>query len=99
MGLDIGFNKAAAVEAGMTFFNSRNGSAQEIEDAVDRGCDEGFINWLREAVVVINVPNAPLSVVVSEYDGKWSCRANQWGRVYDPLTQWLKANKIQWSEF
>ena len=98
MGINIVFDKQKAIDNGMTFFNSINGNAGEIEEAVDRGCAKEFIDWLRKPVVLINVPNAPLSVAVEEHDGLWVCPANHWGKVYDPLTTWLRQNEIIWTE-
>lgn len=75
MGLDIAFNRKAALNAGLVVFLLRCG---------------------RE---YIQVPNAHYSVENNGVDIDIVVRANKWGSTYAPLTEWLKANNITWSEF
>jgi hypothetical protein len=95
MGLDIAFNRAQALAAGLeTVTEPRDpDAAQKYKDDSD-----AFAFW-SEICTYIKVPATDL---LASDDGAGEhivVRANHWGRVYQPLTDWLKANGIDWEEF
>lgn len=100
MGLDISFDKHKAQQAGLEIDYEPNGSAAEIA-AAKPGKDAGWFEishyeWLQEAVQVAHF--AGLVVPVDEVGTSLVIRANKWGSVYAPLTQWLRSKGIPWSE-
>ena len=100
MGLDLVFNKADAVAAGLVTKICPRGSASEIAEAIEEG-DLQYIEYLKREITLIQVPLV--------FDGWWLdggsdpnqivVRANKWGQSYGPLTEWLKSKNIVWSEF
>lgn len=98
MGLDIAFNKAAALAAGIQTSAVRNGTDEDIAQAKAEGADAGYVEWLAEVVEVIHVPDTDLQVHAYSSAEDFFVRANKWGMVYAPLTQWLKSHGIAWSE-
>jgi len=100
MGLDISFNREQAIAAGLKLRKSAGLSWEEArERAKDgNGVDLDYAKYLTQDREYVEVPDRDFLV---ENDGISSIvvRANKWGRTYEPLTQWLKANNIQWSEF
>lgn len=102
MGLDISFNRKAAVAAGLVISKDCNGDAATIAFAKsDPDCDPAYLAWLQREDEFIEVPNAGLFVSSDGFpDSEYLVvRANKWGRVYAPLTQWLQANNITWGEY
>jgi len=99
MGLDISFNKEAAVAAGLILTQTQRGTDEEVDQAITTDDREEYIEWLREKVTVITVPTANVSAEAEDFDGSLTVRANKWGRVYGPLTGWLTVNQITWREF
>lgn len=104
MGLDVSFNKELAINAGLITTIMTNGTAEEIEQAkLDPDCvDHYYIAWLEQEHLHIQVPGCEPVIYVDatdDCDGNLIVRANKWGRVYGPLTEWLLENKIEWMEF
>ena len=98
MGMDLYFNKAAAIKAGLEFFTAEpRGTAQEIVEAEMRG-DTDYLEYLREQPDVIKVPDTSFYVEVTLLEDNMAVRANPWGPVYTPLTQFLKEHDITWVE-
>lgn len=98
MGLDIAFNRAAAIAAGMELVKALNGTDEEITRAKEIGGDDDYVKYLERKDEFIKVPGTEMLVHNGGVDAI-VVRANKWGRVYGPLTTWLKANNIEWSEF
>ena len=99
MGLDIAFNRKAAIKAGMVVERQSCGTEIEIADAKRNFPeDTEYIEYLKQTCEVIRVPGSTL-MENGGVDPDIVVRANKWGRNYEPLTQWLKANNIKWSEF
>lgn len=110
MGLDISFNKAQAVQAGLVLRVERNGDAQQVAqaEAEERNGDgqPGYAAWLDTEIQIMEVPGADHSVHAhdgwTEVDGEevdiLFVRANRWGSTFLPLTTWLDDNGIDWSE-
>lgn len=51
-----------------------------------------------EGDLMFEVPGLECWVVDSGSGDEVIVTANKWGRVYQPLTEWLKANSIDWTE-
>ena len=100
MGLDIAFNRKQAIEAGLVLTKERNGTDDAIARAKELG-DTEYLKYLNGVSECVKVPGANHLVYSggSTDDIDIIVRANKWGRTYAPLTQWLKANNIEWSEF
>ena len=105
MGLDIAFNRAAAVEAGIQFEMIPNGDAirikeveQELLDNPDSYNTIEYLKWLKRVDRCILVPGTDHYVEEGGVDDI-IVRANRWGNTYWPLTEWLAANNIKWTEF
>lgn len=99
MGLDIAFNKQAALAAGLVLHKDVNGEPESIESALaDPDADPDYVAWLQEEIDVLSVPDTNLLVRAYVDDDDISIRANKWGYVYAPMTQWLKAHNIEWAE-
>ena len=99
MGLDIAFNRAAAIAAGIQLKTERVGSDAEISTA--RRCtpeDECYIQYLEKVAEYMVLPGTNKLLENGGVD-HIVVRANKWGDNYLPLTTWLKANNIEWSEF
>ena len=109
MGLDISFNRKQALAAGLKVKLMRNGSDQDIALQENSQYDDPeYLAWLKREEEVIEIPSGELNLwgqhrytdSGSSPDHENFCiRANKWGSVYEPLTNWLKANNIDWSEF
>jgi hypothetical protein len=100
MGLDLGFNRQAAVDAGLELACVPNGKADDVAEAIASSQDPEYIEWLREFSDCIVVPDTDGMLTAESGIGTdIVIRANKWGRVYGPLTRWLKANGIEWHEF
>jgi predicted ThiF/HesA family dinucleotide-utilizing enzyme len=99
MGLDIAFNREAAIAAGMQLKTERVGSDEEISTAERTTPEDAcYLSYLRKVAEYIVVPGTNSMVENGGVD-HIVVRANKWGRTYEPLTTWLKANNIEWSEF
>lgn len=98
MGLDIAFNRKASEAAGIQTSIVRNGTDEEIAQAIAEDADDGYVMWLKREVEVIHVPDIDLQVDVGGEED-FILRVNKWGMVYEPLTQWLKSHGIAWREF
>jgi hypothetical protein len=100
MGLDIAFDREKALAAGMQTRMATNGSPEAIAQAQDNWDEDPDYNrWLEEVVEIIRVPGMMYWVTNDGLDGDVVVRANHWGPTYKPLTDWLKENQIEWSEF
>jgi hypothetical protein len=99
MGLDLSFSKKAVIEAGAKLIKSTNGTKEEIADAIACKDTPSYIEWLKEEITLLQVPNTTTCVLVSSHGDEMSCRANHWGTTYHILTPWLSANNISWQEF
>ena len=108
MGLDISFNRKQALQAGLKIKTIRNGSDEDIAiEEFSEHCDPEYLAWLKREDEVIEIPDAALNSWgqprytdsgSSPDHEHFSIRANKWGTIYEPLTNWLKANNIEWSE-
>ena len=103
MGLDISFNRAAADAAGIETTTLRNGDNDQIIDVligrlINGGIFEGddYLAWLLEEQLCIRV--AGTGWVSDGGVDEYVVRANKWGCVYGPLTEWLSLNGIKWDE-
>ena len=99
MGLDLSFNKQQALAAGLIITLETNGNQDMIEAAIINNDDPDYIQWLKSDVYVMHVPTTDIKVDISIGYGLIIVRANKWGRVYEPLTDWLKAKNINWEEY
>jgi hypothetical protein len=97
MGLDIMFNKEKALLAGLQLTTTTNGMPEDIAQARAEG-DNNHAEWLAEEIQLTQLPGTDLNVIVNEFDHDYSIRANPWGRVYAPLTDWLRSHDIPWIE-
>ncbi len=102
MGLDIAFNRAEAEAAGIEYETIMNGEWSSIlrEGLAMYGNypDPDHLAWLLEEDHCIKVPGTDMLVSDDGID----CivvRANQWGDVYTPLTEWLNHHGIAFSAF
>jgi hypothetical protein len=108
MGLDISFNRKQALQAGLKVKLMRNGSAEDIAiQEASQYDDPEYLAWLKREEEVIEIPSGELNLwgqhrytdSGSSPDQENFCiRANKSGSIYEPLTNWLKANNIEWSE-
>lgn len=98
MGLDVAFNRQQALNAGLKLVNESNGTSEQIAEAMLEG-DNQYANWLAQTTEYIVCPENEYLVANGGVDGMIVVRANKWGQIYAPLTNWLIANNIQWSEF
>lgn len=101
MGLDLCFNRAAAITAGLQLFMERNGTDESIAIAEEDNdpVDAEYLAWLKAESEIFKVPGTELHVTNDGVGDNICIRANKWGRVYAPMTEWLKANNITWGEF
>ena len=98
MGMDLYFNKKQAIAAGLEIRQGLSrGTAQEIVVAEMLG-DPDYLEYLREQPDVIKVPDTSFYVEVTLLEDNMAVRANPWGPVYAPLTQFLKEHDISWVE-
>lgn len=94
MGLDIGFNRKKAEEAGMVFEILPNNGTYSDKD------DQDYIDWCNASNECIKVPYTDHYVQNdSGSSNKVIVRANMWGNTYYPLTRWLQEHNIKWDEF
>ena len=102
MGLNISFNRQTASNAGLKFKTMCNGSDEDIafhSNLDNENADPEFLEWLESESVCIRVPYTEFYVEDGGDEENIVVRANKWGRVYEPLTNWLKLNNIPWDEF
>lgn len=98
MGLDVSFNREQAVAAGLKVFTDTNGDPKDIARARAANDDPDYLAWLQREEEFICIPGTE-RVVHTDSGDRIIVRANKWGYVYEPLTNWLKANNIEWDEF
>ena len=98
MGLDIAFNREAAIKAGLVLSKVINGTDLEITSAKAHGLDQDYIAYLEKEVELVQVPSTEMWTDNGGV-GAIIIRANPWGPLYYPMTTWLKANNIEWTEF
>ena len=100
MGLDIAFDRKKAIAAGISTKMIQNGCAESIACAQASECpDLDYLAWLSEEQLCIQVPGMEGWVSDDGVGKDFVVRANTWGRVYGPLTTWLREHNIEWSEF
>lgn len=92
MGLDVSFSTKEALAKGLEIRVGYNDWSELRADGYDDAQDS-----LCYAMKVPNTVN--LLVYVDVQLESIFVRTNKWGDVYAPLTEWLKANDIPWSEF
>ena len=107
MGLDVRFNKAKALEAGLILEIKRRGSLRSIAEfkalpAVEK--DPEYLKYLLNPVsiasILCDVNRGWTSFEVDGYADEYLfVRANKWGNLYAPLTEWLASHHITWDEF
>jgi hypothetical protein len=98
VGLDIAFNREAAIKAGLILHKVINGTDLEIASAKVRNDSQDYIDYLQQEVELVHVPGTNMHTYNGGIDDI-VIRANQWGSVYGPMTTWLQANNITWTEF
>ena len=98
MGLDIAFSRELALKAGIEVQLFQNGTDAAVEEARENG-DYGYAAWLSNVREHVRVPGMDYWVDSEGSDTDFVVRANKWGSTYAPLTQWLAANNIDWTEF
>lgn len=98
MGIDVFFSRAKAIEAGMPVRETIRGNEHEINKAKEYD-DPSYLQWLNKSIKVITVPGTEFHLEDGGADEYIVVRANPWGRVHGPLTQWLEANNIEYGEF
>lgn len=99
MGLDVAFDRAQAIEAGLEVFVDTHGTHEDIAHAEqDPHGDPDYLAWLKEESEYIRVPGIEL-VTHTDSGDRIIVRANKWGQVYGPLTTWLTTHNINWEEF
>ena len=102
MGLDITFDYQPAVDAGIELRVEPNGTAAEIVEAKESG-QLDYAAWLEREELLMKVPERGVWIVADEYlsetEHTLTVRANKWGESYEPLTNFLKANGIEWEEW
>lgn len=104
MGLDVAFNREQAVAAGIEQTRIRNGSDKDIalaeaDEADGMPNQPGYLEWLYTEEPCVRVPGMVHWVEDTGGSNDIVVRANRWGDTYAPLTRWLKANGIEWTEF
>jgi hypothetical protein len=100
MGLDVAFNRQAAIDAGLHFETLTNGTEDDVAYfSALPDADPEHLAWLKESTTCIQVPGQDYYVADDGGAEDVVVRANKWGRTYLPLTLWLKANGIEWTEF
>lgn len=108
MSLDISFNRAAAIAAGIELRSEQRGSDDQIEGARrDPEFDPSYLRYLEGVAEYVRVPamlyqdggeTLPFWVENNGVGGRIFVRANRWGDTYAPLTVWLTEHNIQWEE-
>jgi hypothetical protein len=105
MGLDIKFNLELAKQAGLTVSTEVIGTDEEIlaADTMFTGeptnANKEHLEWLKSIEIYGRLPNYPSAFDVDDsVEGYAIVRANKWGNLYAPLTEFLKNNNITWEE-
>lgn len=96
MGLDIAFNRAAAIAAGLELITE----ARDPEGAALWPDDKEMQDHCNEIVTYVKVPDTNVLVEDGAYETseRIAIRANKWGSVYGPMTEWLERHGISWTE-
>jgi hypothetical protein len=90
MGLDVSFNTKKALEAGLVI--------KRVYECRAGWRKNGYIG--PDVILdVLEVPGTDICVEADVMVENIVVRANKWGRVYEPLTYWLKTKDIAWAEF
>ena len=71
----------------------------EADEADGMPNQPGYLDWLYAKEPCVRVPGMEHWVEDNGGGDNIVVRANKWGHTYAPLTQWLKANNIEWDEF
>lgn len=95
MGLDIAFDRKAAIDAGIALRKDTRTDPIEWADAIDKD----HLRWMQEEIECIRVPGMGHWAENAGADTEIIVRANKWGNTYAPLTDWLSKHQITWSEF
>lgn len=99
MGLDISFDRAKALAAGMEVRTVRNGDDHDFQIVQEYESDPEYIQWLQESSECVIIPFTGALVTNDGVGDTIIVRANKWGSNYLPLTLWLKHHNIEWDEF
>ena len=101
MGLDIVFNRKAAMKAGMEVSLQRNGTDEQIACALmDTDNDQdGYVEYLQRTEELVQIPGTDWWLSNGGDEEDIIVRANMWGDSYAPLTAWLQKHNILWSSF
>lgn len=91
MGLDIAFNRKAALDAGLEL------QASEYTYFEYGPNDEEIPVTVPETIIA--VPGCDHFVSDDGHEEDIVVRANKWGRTYAPLTEWLTKHNLSWEEF
>jgi hypothetical protein len=94
MGLDIAFNREEALAAGLELVTE----ARDPDGVKLWPDDKEMQDFCNEVVTYVKVPGTEMLTEDNGID-KIVVRANKWGMVYGPMTEWLAANNIGWDEF
>lgn len=94
MGMDIAFNREKAIAAGLELITE----ARDPDGAKLWPDDPEMQAFCNEVVTYVKVPVVELLTEACGTDDI-IIRANKWGSVYHPMTDWLKAHDIIWVEF
>ncbi len=102
MGLDISFNKEQAVKAGMSLSTERVGTDAQIASAEGNG-DIAYLGYLLGEETLAHISEYVNFFTVSEGTDQDDtiilfARANKWGNLYKPLTNFLTKHGIEWDE-
>lgn len=98
MGLDVAFDRKQALAAGMIMSTQTNGTEEEIQQAEAGGSSADYVAWLKEGNDFVQLPGMSSWLHDGGVGEHVVVRANKHGAVYHPLTYWLKANNISWTE-
>lgn len=101
MGLDVSFDRAAALAAGLQIVTETNGTLDDIARAKSQRHpehDPDYYAWLTREEDFVIVPFTGQLVHDTGFGDIIMVRANKWGQVYYPLTRWLSEHNITWDE-
>lgn len=93
MGLDIAFDRGAAIKAGIKI------KMIPVNGSYNKDDDPSYIEWCKSEEECIQVPGMDHWVANDSNGDDIIVRANPWGLTYHPLIKWLEVNNIKWSEF
>ncbi len=99
MGLTVAFDRKKGLEAGLVVRTVKNGTDEDVREAKAIGYDDDYIAWLQESTAVVDIPGTTHCSQDIGFEENFAFAANKWGHTYGPLTTFLKAHGIDWSEF